>query len=386
MTTLTQSEQKPSWLKLPFDLKLNRNLMIFIGVVLLLTILTDGTFLSARNLTNLCRQVALNGILAVGMTFVILLGGIDLSIGSIVALAGIFVGLFQVKLGFAGWSEPWAGFATLLSFLVAVGVGSFFGAINGWLITRQRIAPFIITLGTMVIARGLALIFSNGAALAPLSDNFNLLGQGYLPPMASVILISAAGLAIAINRIFQGAKIEAVIAVITTAVAVLVFNGYRGLPVPVLIFAALASVGIFLHARTRLGRYILAIGGNPEAAWLSGLPIKNITLAVYVAMGTLAGLSGAILSARLNGAMPTAGELFELDAIAAVVIGGTSLRGGVGTVMGSVIGAFFIGVLNNGMSLLEITEFYQKVIKGMIIILAVWMDMKQSGKTKVAYY
>jgi D-xylose transport system permease protein len=386
MTTLTESEQKPSWLKLPADFKLNRNLMIFMGVVLLLTILTDGTFLSARNLTNLCRQVALNGILAVGMTFVILLGGIDLSIGSVVALAGIFVGLFQVKMGFASWAQPWTAFATSFSILTAVAAGSFFGAVNGWLITRQRIAPFIITLGTMVIARGLALIFSNGAALAPLSDQFNLLGQGYMPPMASVVLISAAGLAVSINRVFHGSKMEAAIALITTVAAVFVFNGYRGLPVPVLIFGALACVGIFLHARTRLGRYILAIGGNPEAAWLSGLPIKNITLGVYVAMGTLAGLSGAILSARLNGAMPTAGELFELDAIAAVVIGGTSLRGGVGTVMGSVIGAFFIGVLNNGMSLLEITEFYQKVIKGIIIIMAVWMDMKQSGKTKVAYY
>jgi D-xylose transport system permease protein len=386
MTTLTESEQKPTGFKLPFELKLNRNLMIFVGVVLLLTLLTDGTFLTARNLTNLCRQVAINGILAVGMTFVILLGGIDLSVGSVVALAGIFVGLFQVRFGLASWLGPWAGFGTLISFLMAVGVGSSFGAINGWLITRQRIAPFIITLGTMVIARGLALIFSGGAALAPLSDNFNLLGQGYLPPMASVVLIAAAGLAITISKLVQGAKIEAAFALITTAVGVFVFNGYRGLPVPVIIFGVLAFLGIFLHSRTRLGRYILAIGGNPEAAWLSGLPIKNITLGVYIAMGALAGLCGAILSARLNGAMPTAGELFELDAIAAVVIGGTSLRGGVGTVMGAVIGAFFIGILNNGMSLLEITEFYQKVIKGIIIILAVWMDMKQSGRTKATYY
>jgi D-xylose transport system permease protein len=164
--------------------------------------------------------------------------------------------------------------------------------------------------------------------------------------------------------------------VVLSGIAIWSFQGYRGLPIPVLIFGILGVVGITILLRTRLGRFVMAIGGNADAAWLAGVPIRKITFGIYVVMGALAGLSGAILSARLNGSLPTAGELFELDAIAAVVIGGTSLLGGVGSVRGSIIGAFFIGALNNGMSLLDVTEFYQKVIKGLIIILAVWADTR----------
>ncbi len=389
MSTITEVEQKPvfpKWLKLPEHFKPQRNTLILIAVILILTLLTDGTFLTARNLTNLCRQVAINGILAVGMTFVILLGGIDLSVGSVVALSGIIAGVLQVKLGLSMWTTPWSGLAAFLSMIAAVMMGAACGAFNGWMITRQKIAPFIITLGTMVIARGLALIFSNGAALAPFSDQFNVLGQGYLPFNLSLIFVLGTGLITTFSFLLRGQLNSfpvksATLSIMTTLLAMYIFLGYRGLPIPVLIFAALAGTGFFIHSQTRLGRFILAIGNNPEAAWLSGLPIKNITFGVYTALGTLAGLCGVVLSARLNGAMPTSGELFELDAIAAVVIGGTSLRGGVGTVLGSVLGAFFIGILNNGMSLLEITEFYQKVIKGVIIILAVWMDIKQSQKS-----
>jgi ABC-type xylose transport system permease subunit len=149
----------------------------------------------------------------------------------------------------------------------------------------------------------------------------------------------------------------------------------------VLIFGVIGFLGILILQRTRLGRFVMAIGGNSNAAWLAGVPIRPISFGIYVVMGGLAGLSGAILSARLNGALPTAGELFELDAIAAVVIGGTSLLGGIGTVGGSILGAFFMGALNNGMSLLNVTEFYQKVIKGVIIILAVWLDVRQSQRS-----
>jgi D-xylose transport system permease protein len=162
-----------------------------------------------------------------------------------------------------------------------------------------------------------------------------------------------------------------------------VFGNYNGLPYPVLIFALLAMAGVFVLERTRAGRFTLALGGNAEAAWLAGVPIRKLTLGIYTVMGALSGLSGAILTARLNGALPTAGELFELDAIAAVVIGGTSLQGGSGSIQGSVLGAFLIGTLNNGMSLMAIPEFYQKVIKGVIIVLAVWLDTRQkSGNTR----
>jgi D-xylose transport system permease protein len=241
----------------------------------------------------------------------------------------------------------------------------------------------------MVIARGLALIFAKGAAIAPLSDAFNELGQGYLSPELSTILVAVVVLAALFvelrGRFSQvSAWLGAIPIVALGGAALFTFKSYRGIPYPVLIFAALGFAGAVLLNKMRFGRFVLAVGGNPEAAWLAGVPIRKITFSIYIVMGALAGLCGAILSARLNGALPTAGELFELDAIAAVVIGGTSLLGGVGSVRGSIIGAFFIGAMNNGMSLMDIPEFYQKVIKGVIIILAVWIDTRESGARKKA--
>ena len=373
------------------DWRKYRSIIVLVALAIFLAFKTDGDFVSARNLTNLARQVAINGILAVGMTYVILLGGIDLSVGSIVALAGIVTGILQVNFGLAQWTGMHGVWGALLTAGGAIVVGTLCGVFNGWWITRFKIAPFIITLGMMVIARGLALIFSKGAAISPLGDSFNELGQGYLGPIVSVALVGGAGLALAGHRMLQGHKksigdlLFVVATLAVTAGSVWALYTYRGLPVPVLIFGALGLAGILILERTRLGRFVLASGGNPEAAWLAGVPIRKITFGIYIIMGTLAGLCGAILSARLNGALPTAGELFELDAIAAVVIGGTSLMGGVGTVQGAILGAFFIGSLNNGMSLLEISEFYQKVIKGVIIILAVWFDTRQAGQQKQAH-
>src|SRR5258708_2941663 len=177
--------------KIAVDWRIYRSVIALVLVMGVLAVLTQGTFLSPRNLTNLTRQVAINGILAVGMTYVILIGGIDLSVGSVVALAGVVAGVLQVNLGLAQWAGGNAYLATLLSAGGAIGVGVLCGAFNGYLITRHRIAPFIITLGLMVIARGLALIFANGAAIAPLNDNFNFLGQGYLSPQIADVLVGA---------------------------------------------------------------------------------------------------------------------------------------------------------------------------------------------------
>jgi D-xylose transport system permease protein len=362
-------------------LKPYKSWIALIGVMIVLSIMTEGTFLTARNLTNLSRQVSINGILAVGMTFVILIGGIDLSIGSVVALSGVVAGLLQVNYGLATWEGPMAWVGAVSSILAAIIVGVFCGIFNGWMITRYRIAPFIITLGMMVIARGIALILTQGSAIAPMGESFNWIGQGYVEPMGSAVLISGAALLVLISqmrapqkRLSDWLAIGATLAI--TGGALYTFMTYRGLPIPVLVFALFAALGAMVLNKTRLGRYVLAVGGNSDAAWLSGVPIRPITMGIYVTLGALAGLSGAILAARLNGAMPTGGELFELDAIAAVVIGGTSLLGGVGTIAGTILGAFFMGALNNGMSLLDVTEFYQKVIKGVIIILAVWFDTR----------
>lgn len=373
----------PAKPRVAIDWRLYRSVLALAAVMAVLAFMTDGTFLSPRNLTNLTRQVAINGILAVGMTYVILIGGIDLSVGSVVALSGVVAGLLQVNHGLAQWGGNSAWVAAAICVGASIGVGMLCGVFNGWLITRYRIAPFIITLGMMVIARGLALIFANGAAIAPLSETFNTLGQSYVSPTASVVSVGLLGLFFAVLKVMKKDRsasdlLAAGSVLALTAFACWTFEGYRGLPIPVLIFGLLGISGSILLTRTRLGRFVLAIGGNADAAWLAGVPIRKITFGIYVVLGALAGLSGAILSARLNGALPTAGELFELDAIAAVVIGGTSLLGGIGTVRGSILGAFFIGALNNGMSLLDVTEFYQKVIKGVIIILAVWFDTRQS--------
>ena len=365
------------------DWKSLRSSIALLLVISILSYLTQGTFFTPRNLTNLSRQVAINGTLAVAMTFVILVGGIDLSIGSVVALAGIVAGYVQVNLGLSQWAPGLPTLAaTLISAGSAVAIGLVCGLVNGWLITRQKITPFIITLGMMVIARGLALILSKGAAIAPLSDHFNFLGQGYLSSGLTLALITTLGctalLAFAVKKTRTMAdRLKLLASTSLCGLALWSFQSYRGFPVPVFIFGTCALFGNLILQKTKLGRYVFAIGGNPEAAWLAGVPIREITFGIYAGIGMLAGLCGAILSARLNGALPTAGELFELDAIAAVVIGGTSLTGGIGTVGGSIIGAFFMGSLNNGMSLLDVPEFYQKVIKGLVIILAVWFDRKK---------
>lgn len=362
-----------------------RSLILLLGLAVVLHFLTHGTFTEARNLTNLTRQVAINGILAIGMTYVILIGGIDLSVGSVVALCGITAGLVQVRLGFSEALGASAWLGAIIALAVSVLTGLLIGLFNGWMITRYRIAPFIITLGMMVIARGAALILSDGAAISPTGDLFNELGQGYLPVLATLILCGVL-MVIQSYRVLRPRMVpqqrarSLLSALFGVGSAAYVFGNYNGIPYPVILFGVLALLGAWVLDRTRAGRFTLALGGNPEAAWLAGVPIRALTLGIYTAMGALAGLCGAILTARLNGALPTAGELFELDAVAAVVIGGTSLQGGSGSVSGSVLGAFLIGMLNNGMSLMTIPEFYQKVIKGVIIVLAVWWDTRQKGQ------
>jgi D-xylose transport system permease protein len=354
-------------------LKKYRTLIILAVTVIVVASITGGHFFSPRNITNLIRQISLNGILSVTMTFIILTGGIDLSVGSVVALAGITAGIVQVNYGASAMGAGGAA----MSLVVALVTGLACGAFNGLIIVKSRVVPFIISLGLMVIARGLALILSQGAAIAPLSDEFNWFGQGYLSAtVSSVAIILFVTLAIYRAWSRQRDWAAMVLAAVSAAILLYAFTGYRGAPIPAVFFAVVAIGGHYLLNHTAWGRYIVAAGSNAQAAFLSGVPVAKVTFFVYAAMGMASGLSGGILSARLNGAMPTAGDLFELDAIAAVVIGGTRLTGGVGSITGSVMGAFLIGVINNGMSLLNVDDFYQKVIKGSIIIAAVWLDTR----------
>ncbi len=367
--------------------KTNATLIALVVLTVALA-LADPTFHTARNLSNVARQVTIIGIIAVGMTMVILIAGIDLSVGSVVGVAAVVVTLLM-QAGLAAWiAVP----------VTLVLVGSLIGLWNGFWIAHYRIPPFIITLGMLTIGRGVALTLSGGSSVPVADPSFANIGGGYIPPVPTlVILAMSAGLYVTtlvralvralgergkpggrgpIDKLAAGVIISAA----GFALAVYVFGRGDGLPVPVAIFVVIAGLAIFVLGQTRFGRRLYALGGNEEAARLSGINVYQTKMIVYVTVSLLAALSGILLASRLNGASPNLGTMFELDAIAAVVIGGTSLAGGSGTIGGTIIGALIIGVLNNGMSLLGVSSFYQLIIKGLIISLAVWFDVLQKRK------
>ena len=299
-------------------------LLGLIGLSIVLWIMTPY-FLTVSNLLNVAQQTSINAIIAVGMTFVIITAGIDLSVGSLVAFSGVVLA-----------SVLQAGVPLPIAILVGPGVGLFCGMINGLLITHGRLPPFISTLGMMSVARGAALLYTKGRPVSGFSENFRYLATG---------------------EIFH-------------------------IPVPVIIMGVVYIIAHFVLNRTKLGRYAYAIGGNEEAAILSGINVKLYKTMVYALCGLLSGLAALILTARLNSAQPIAGNMYELDAIAATVIGGTSLMGGEGTVLGTLIGALIMGVLRNGLNLLGVSSFIQQIVIGSVIIIAVLMDMALKKQRK----
>ena len=306
---------------------LDRNLLHRFGLLFVILLvglgltLTTDTFLSVANLTNVARQVSINGILAVGVTFVLLTAGVDLSLGSVVALSGVACATF---------AHP-GDHPVFVPIAVGLLTGATCGLVNGVLVTRGGVAPFIVTLGMMTIARGLALIVSGGRPVANMSNELTSLAGDFL-----------------------------------------------GIPIPVLCFAGVALAAWFFLRNFRLGRHIYAVGGNENAARAAGVPVERVKLFAYGLCGLLTGLAGVVLAARITTGQPNAGQAYELDAIAAVVIGGTSLAGGVGTITGTLLGVLLIGVINNGLDLLGVSSYYQAVIKGVIIVGAVWLDRRQA--------
>ena len=361
----------------------NATLIALVALTLALA-LADPTFASARNLSNVARQVTVVGIIGVGMTMVILIAGIDLSVGSVVGVAAVTVTLLM-QLGLAAWIAVPVTLAL---------VGGLIGLWNGFWIAHYHIPPFIITLGMLTIGRGIALTLSGGSSVPVADPSFAGLGGGYIPPLPTLVILAigaALYVAMLVRRLGERRKSSGkadfdkqsagiIIAPAGFALAFYVFGRGDGLPVPVAIFVVIAGVASFVLGYTRFGRRLYALGGNEEAARLSGIDIFRTKLIVYVIVSLLAALSGILLASRLNGASPNLGTMFELDAIAAVVIGGTSLSGGSGTIGGTIIGALIIGVLNNGMSLLGVSSFYQLIIKGLIISLAVWFDVLQKRR------
>ena len=306
-------------------IKENQNLGTILALIILMVFVSilNPTFLQANNLMNLMRQLIINGFIALGMTFVILTGGIDLSVGSTLAVtSAIFAGLLQ------------NGMNTILAILIALGLGLILGLINGFLITKGKLAPFIVTLATMTIFRGLTLVYTDGRPIAGPKDNFafQFLGKGQ----------------------------------------------FFGVPFQVILFALAFLILWTILNKTALGRKIYAVGGNEKASFISGINIDKVKISVYVISSLMAVLSGLVLTSRLNSAQPTAGVAYEMDAIAAVVLGGTSMAGGSGSLTGTLIGILILGVLNNGLNLLGVSSFYQQIVKGIVILIAFLIDRKRN--------
>jgi ribose transport system permease protein len=297
-----------------------RQLGTFAGLIALCLILWAATphFLTVSNLLNVLEQTAINAIVAVGMTFVIISGGIDLSVGSVLALSGIALG-----------SALQSGAPVPVAIILALGVGLACGLANGALVTFGRLPPFIATLGMMSVARGAALMLAEGRPISGFDDGFRMLATG---------------------RVLM-------------------------LPAPAIIAGLIYAVAHFVLGHTVFGRATYAIGGNEEAARLSGVHVRYHKTAIYGVAGLMSAAAAVVLTARLNSAQPTAGTMYELDAIAATVIGGTSLLGGEGTIIGALIGALIMGVLRNGLNLLDVSSFFQQVVIGAVIIGAVLVDM-----------
>lgn len=359
-------------------------LTVIILFALLFHVFSDGSFLTPRNLSNLSRQVCVNLTLAVGMTLVILTSGIDLSVGSVLALSGMTAAITQVHWGLSGWGAIGA----FISFLIALSIGGGAGALTGIAVSRLKITPFIVSLGMMVICRGLTLIVSGAQAVAPIGESLSTLSSDYLPISTSQAVLIASAVAIALacartlwEQTFTTEKgIGYASALLFVGVGYYAFCGYRGIPYMAFVGVFCAGATALTLKYTKFGRFIYAIGSNREAAELSGVPVVRTLWLTYFIMGVLSGLAGVMDVSRVNGAVPSAGELAELDAIAAVVIGGTSLMGGIGTIGGTLFGVLIMGVLNNGMSLIGISEHYQKVFKGIVIILAVYLDLRSKKK------
>ena len=291
--------------------------MAFIVVCLLLTF-TTSKFLTVSNWTIIITQVSINALLAFGVTFVIITGGIDLSLGSIMAVTGVAA---------ASLAHP-DTYPVIVPIAIGLLAGISMGALNGLVITKSKVPPFIVTLGMMTIGRGLALILSKGRPVSNLSDSFNFIGGGNL----------------------------------------------AGIPFPIIVLIVTFVVCSVVLKKTILGRYIYAVGGNEQAAKASGIRVNKVKMAVYTICGGLAALAGILLTSRITTGQPNAGVGFELDAIAAAIIGGTSTSGGTGTMTGTLIGALLIGVISNGLDLLNVTSYYQQVVMGAIIIGAVVLD------------
>lgn len=397
-TTTQKNEQpkmqvKSSWSFLRSHMREYGILFALVAIMIFFQIATDGILLKPLNLTNLILQNSYIIIMAVGMLLVIVAGHIDLSVGSVMGFIGALAAVMIVN-----WGIPYPVAAVL-----CLGAGAIIGMAQGFWIAYLRIPSFIVTLAGMLVFKGLMMWLLAGQSVGPFPPQFQLISSGFIPDLfngeeinAFSLFLGAAVAALivglAIRSRMDAAKTGSIEepfvffasknALIFLALVSMSFllAGFRGLPNVFIVMALLIAVYSFVTSRTTMGRRIYAIGGNEKAAMLSGINSKKITFLTFANMGMLAALAGLVFAARLNTATPKAGLGFELDVIAAVFIGGASMSGGVGTVVGAVIGAFIMGVMNNGMSILGIGIDWQQVIKGLVLLAAVVFDVLNKKK------
>lgn len=341
-------------------------------------------FLTARNFSNLLRQMAITGMLASAMVFVIVAGEIDLSVGAMLGLLGGVAAVLDVVYG-------WPLFWTVSTVLV---LGIALGAFNGWLTAYLGIPSFIVTLGGQLVFRGIVLGIMGGVTIAPISPEFKYIGQGYLPGwLGNLCAIALFAVLLVMTFRTRASKRKHDLATLSPAMEmarlivigllilgfVLILNSYQGVPVPVLILLVILGVFTVIARQTVFGRHIYAVGSNTEATRFSGVNVNFVKMAVFALMGLMAAFAGLTTTSRLAAGTPSAGFGGELDAIASCFIGGTSMRGGVGSVLGALVGALIMASLDNGMSMLGIDTFWQQIIKGSILVLAVYLDIVSSG-------
>jgi len=373
-----------SWFK--FDARAYTMIGALLSIWVLFSLLHER-FLTATNLSNLFLQMSVTSILAIGMVLVIVAGHIDLSVGSLVGLTG----------GIAAILNVWYDWNTIPVIVVTIAIGAAVGFIQGWIIAYKAVPAFIVTLGGMLVFRGILFGISGSVTIAPLSPSLKSIGQSYTSDpigwafgIAGLLLVGFLVLRKRASRLRYGFEVEplavsllrmAVIGVLIIGF-VAVMNSYKGIPVPFVMVVVLALLFTFISKNTTFGRQIYAIGGNQEAARLSGINIRRRVLMVFVLCNTLAAIAALVLTARLNAATMNAGQNYELDAIAACVIGGTSLIGGSGTIAGALIGALVMASLDNGMSLMNMESFWQYIVKGGILVLAVYVDIYSRNRRR----
>ncbi len=367
------------------DIRAYSMVIALVAIWIAFAITTHGKYLIPRNISNLARQMAVVCYLATGMVLVIVSGNIDLSVGSLLGMLG----------GFAALTQVYWGWQTGPTILVTLLLGVLTGLFQGFIIAYLKVPAFIVTLGGYMAFRGIMIGLTGGRTISPMLNSFKVIGQAYLGKNVGIALAAVSITAFIAyqayrRKVRKGYSFELEPLLQTLSKTALfaagiagftwVMNAYMGIPVPVIIMIVLLLVLTFIATRTKLGRNIYAIGGNIEAARYSGINIRKTILIVFVMSAVLSAVAGLVLTARLNAGTVAAGSMAELDAIASAVIGGASLSGGIGSVPGALLGALIMASLDNGMSMMNTEEFWQYIIKGWILVLAVWLDVYTTRK------